>query len=181
MSDSGRPEVLTKSIWLCGLMGSGKSTVGAAAAAHFAVPFVDNDATVAELAGWSTVDLADRSREVLHAWESRYVRHLAGRAEVVVAGIAASSADRPDDLAVLRASGLLVYLRCDAATLADRVRRDPRRPLLDEHPEALLADMFDRRDPVLRRAAHLVIPGQEEVSVQVRLLVAAAVEAGAES
>ena len=85
MSGSSRREVLTKSIWLCGLMGSGKSTVGAAAAAHFAVPFVDNDATVAELAGWSTVDLADRSREVLHAWESRYVRHLAGRAEDVAA------------------------------------------------------------------------------------------------
>ncbi len=140
---------------------------------HFGIPFVDNDATIADFAGCSTVDLALQSKEVLHRWEARYVQQLAQRADVVVAGIAASSADRPDDLTVLKASGFLVYLRCDVATLAERVRKDPRRPLLDERPEGLLTSMFDRRDPILRQAAHLVIAGSEPVREQLRLLEAA--------
>ena len=164
---------LSTSIWLCGLMGSGRSTLGTAAAMHFGIPFVDNDATIADFAGCSTVDLALQSKEVLHRWEARYVQQLAQRADVVVAGIAASSADRPDDLTVLKASGFLVYLRCDVATLAERVRKDPRRPLLDERPEGLLTSMFDRRDPILRQAAHLVIAGSEPVREQLRLLEAA--------
>jgi shikimate kinase len=151
-------------------MGSGKTTLGTAAATHYAVPFLDNDATIAALAGCSTVELAVQSKEVLHEWESRYVEQLAQREDVIVAGIAASSADRPGDLERLCASGLLVYLRCDVDTLAQRVHRGPRRPLLDERPEALLTTMFERRDPVLLQGAHLVMPGTEPVTAQIQMI-----------
>jgi shikimate kinase len=143
--------------WLIGLMGCGKSTVGAGVAQVVGVTYTDNDRAVGVLAGRSTVDLAGEGGSVLHDWESRYVGGLVGLDPPVVAGIPASIAERPGDLDLLAGSGLLVYLRVDPATLAARVARDPPRPWLGADPAALLTAMFAVRDPVLTAAASRVI------------------------
>jgi shikimate kinase len=142
--------------WLVGLMGSGKSTVGRAVAAVVGAGYIDNDEAVAALAGSSTVDLAREGGSVLHDWEVRYVEQLVGLAPPVVAGIPASIADRPTELALLAAHGLLIYLRTDPATLARRVAADPPRPWLGADPGRLLAVMFSARDPVLVGASLVV-------------------------
>ncbi|SHF58028.1 shikimate kinase [Jatrophihabitans endophyticus] len=144
------------SIYLIGLMGSGKTTVGRRLAARLDVGYVDNDEAVAGLAGVSSVELARRGGSELHEWEARYVTTLLDRDAVVVAGIAASSADRPAELAALAAAGLLVYLHCPPAVLAARVRADGPRPWLPADPETMIADMYERRDAVLREHATIV-------------------------
>jgi shikimate kinase len=149
-------------VWLAGLMGSGKSTVGRSLAARLGCGYVDNDEEIRRLAGRFTVDLAADGS--LHAWESRYVSHAARLAAPLIAGIPASTADRPSDLRLLRDSGYLVYLRCDLASLAARVRKDPPRPWLSGAPEPLLAGMLEARDPVLSTAADLVLDGGASVA-----------------
>jgi shikimate kinase len=149
-------------VWLAGLMGSGKSTVGRSLAACLGCGYVDNDEEIRRLAGRSTVDLAADGS--LHAWESRYVSHVARLPSQLIAGIPASAADRPSDLRLLRDCGYLVYLRCDLASLAARVRKDPPRPWLSGDPEPLLAGMFEARDPVLSTAADLVVDGGASVA-----------------
>jgi shikimate kinase len=146
-------------IWLTGLMGCGKSTVGAVVAADLGADYLDNDAIIASLAGRSTVELAAAGGELLHEWESRYVQQIVDRPTPVVAGIPASIAERPADLDLLRHHGLLVYLRCDLATLVARVSADPPRPWLSGDPEEVLAGMLAVRDPLLRAAATLVVDG----------------------
>lgn len=144
-------------IWLIGLMGSGKSTVGALVANAFGTRYVDNDLAIASMAGHSTVELSEAGGELLHEWESRYVHRLVGQAPPVVAGIPASIADRPGDLALLRSRGLLVYLRADLDTLVARVRTGPPRPWLSEGPAEVLAGMLAGRDGPLGSAAALVV------------------------
>jgi shikimate kinase len=146
-------------IWLIGLMGCGKSTVGTLVAGELGELYVDNDATIAALAGRSTVELAGAGGELLHDWESRYVARIVEMPPPVVAGIPASIAERPADLALLSAHGLLVYLRCDLATLVTRVRADPPRPWLSGDPEPVLGGMLAMRDPLLEVAANLVVDG----------------------
>jgi shikimate kinase len=166
--------------WLVGLMGSGKSTVGAAVAQVVGVVYTDNDRAVGALAGRSTVDLAGEGGSVLHDWESRYVGGLVGLDPPVVAGIPASIADRPDDLDLRAGHGLLIYLRVDPATLAARVARDPPRPWLGSEPVALLAAMFAARDPALAAAASRVIDATAPPSAVVAAVLAArAVHLGA--
>lgn len=154
-------------MWLIGLMASGKSTVGRELARRRGWPYVDNDASIQAMAGHSTVWLAAQGGEVLHEWEARLVAHLAGLPAPLVAGIPASTADRPDDLALLRRTGLLVFLRCDLDTLVHRVAADPPRPWLDADVRPLLGAMLRRRDPVLAAAAHLVLDGTQPVTAVV--------------
>jgi shikimate kinase len=137
-------------VYLIGLMGSGKSTVGRTLAMQLGRPYVDNDATIAQLAGRSTVALARDGGAVLHQWEARYAQHLRELSLRFVAGVPASAADRPDELRALRESGTLTYLRCDVDTLVRRVRSDAPRPWLTGDIRSIVQRMFDQRDLVLQ-------------------------------
>lgn len=114
--------------WLGGLTGSGKSTVGRALAASLGCRYTDNDVTVHALAGRLPVDLAAAGGTLLHDWESRYVWRVSELSPPLVAGIPASAADRPADLALLAGTGRLIYLRCGVPALVRRVSADPPRP-----------------------------------------------------
>ena len=165
-----RPTTFAGRVWLTGLMGSGKSTVGHLVAESLRARYLDNDNAVALLAGRSTVELSEEGGELLHEWESRYVHRAVDLAPPVVAGIPASIADRPDDLALLHARGLLVYLRADLDTLVARVEADPPRPWLKEAPATVLAGMLAARDRPLSSAAALVVDASrpaDEVAAQI--------------
>lgn len=160
-------------VFLVGLMGCGKTTVGTAAATALGVPFVDNDVRIAALAGTSTVALAAAGGDALHAWESRYAADCAARTDPAVVGVPASCADRPEDLELLRGAGTLAHLRVGAAELERRVLADGPRPWLSADPaavRALVADLHARRDPVLAGAAHLVLDGEQPVDAVVDAL-----------
>ena len=150
-------------VWLIGPMASGKSTVGRALAERLGCEYVDNDASVAELAGTSTLALSEEGGEVLHDWESRYVDHVISRPGPFVAGIAASSGDRPDDLRALAGAGLLVVLDVDLDVLVERVRNDPPRPFMSGDVRGDLQERIARRSPALREHAGLVLDGADPV------------------
>jgi shikimate kinase len=165
-----RPSTFAGRVWLTGLMGSGKSTVGHLVAESLRARYLDNDNAVALLAGRSTVELSEAGGDLLHEWESRYVHRVVELAPPVVAGIPASIADRPDDLALLHASGLLVYLQADLDTLVARVQADPPRPWLNDAPAEVLARMLAARDQPLSSSAMLVVDAtrpSDEVAAEI--------------
>jgi shikimate kinase len=160
------------SIWLVGLMGSGKSTVGRALAPVLGYEYVDNDATIAVLAGRSTVELAASGGTSLHDWESRYVHDLVANQRHVVAGIPASAADRPDNLHLLSDSGAIIYLRCDVDTLVRRIQAGGPRPWLTDNVRQFIEATMVARDPMYLRVAHEVIDGTLPVPAIVDIIVA---------
>lgn len=158
-------------IWLAGLMGSGKSTVGRALASVLGYDYVDNDTTIAVKAGQSTVELAASGGTLLHDWESRYIHELVAEQRHIVAGIPASAADRYADLQLLHKSGAIIYLRCDVDTLAARVQADGPRPWLTHDVRPIIEAMMASRDPVYLRFAYDVIDGSLPVSAIVDTIV----------
>ncbi|WP_261569394.1 shikimate kinase [Frankia gtarii] len=143
-------------IFLVGLMGSGKSTVGRVLADRLGRPYLDNDALLQQRTGLDAPALADLGRQALHAQESRQLRALLDAPVPYVAGIAASVADNPDDLARIAAAGRVVYLRASPRTLARRVGHGQGRPWLDGDLLTTLTRMFAARDDSYRRVGHVV-------------------------
>lgn len=143
-------------IWLIGSMGAGKTAVGRALAGLLEVPLLDNDDELHRLSGRTTAELAG-SGDDLHGLEAEQLAAAASRPPPFVAGVAASVADRPGDLALLNRTGLVVYLRVPADVLAKRVMAGPERPWLDEAPEQWLRTHLERRDPAYVRTADLVV------------------------
>ncbi|KJE25353.1 shikimate kinase [Frankia torreyi] len=143
-------------IFLVGLMGSGKSTVGRALADRLGRPYLDNDALLQQRTGLDAPALADLGRAALHDQESRQLHALLDTPAPYVAGIAASVADNPDDLGRIADAGRVVYLRATPATLARRVGRGQGRPWLGEDLLTTLNEMFAARDDAYRRVGQVV-------------------------
>lgn len=144
---------------LVGLMGSGKSTVGLALAERLGRQLLDTDALVEARAGRSIRDIfATDGEQAFRDLEAEVLAEvLAGSTPAVVAtggGVVLREANR----AALRlADARVVWLCAEPATLLERVRSAPHRPLLDDDPAGTLQRMADERAPWYRDVADLVI------------------------
>ncbi len=137
-------------------MGAGKSTVGTALATLLGCRYLDNDVLLTQQARAGPRELATAGPAALHDQESRQLRTLVGLPGPFVAGVAASVADRPHDMALMAATGWVGYLRATPRTLAERVGAGAGRPWLADNQRAVLESMFAARDRVYRSADHVV-------------------------
>ena len=135
---------------LVGLMGAGKTTVGAACATRLARPFVDTDDVVEANTGMSVAEL------FAHEGESRF-RELERQAVVdacatpapAVIACGGGAVIDGDNRRRLHQAGFVVWLQAAAATLMARVKTGAERPLLDGRGTATL-----ERLAVVRAAAY---------------------------
>jgi shikimate kinase len=142
-----------KQVVLVGLMGSGKSTVGALLAPRTGRVFVDVDVAIAAHTGKSVRELWEEGGEVAY-------RHLESEAvlrvlrETTPAVLAAPGGVVLDPVVRAALSGcVVVWLRARPSTLAGRVRPGDHRPLLGDRPAETLAAMADARSELYRQVA----------------------------
>ncbi len=131
---------MNRSIFLVGLSGSGKTTVGRLLAAHLGARFIDTDAELERIAGRSIPDIfASEGEAAFRALERQIVLHVSEDGPLVVSTGGGAPMD-PASRRVMHASGTIVCL--DAATdvllarLADQGTSD--RPLLSDNGEETL-------------------------------------------
>jgi shikimate kinase len=137
-------------IVVVGLMGSGKTTVGAALARALARPHRDSDRDIARSAGTTAREIAAAEGiEHLHALELDHLLDALQEPNPTVVSAAASVIDTSDARAALADPAVnVVWLRGDPSLLAVRAARDDHRP--SPEPPALQAA---RRDPLFAEVA----------------------------
>ena len=145
-------------VLLIGMMGSGKSTIGRSLSAATGWPYVDNDEIVLEANGATARQiLAERGEAPMRAAESdaliRGVRTPAPAVIGVAAGTILESANRDR----LRAGGVVVWLRADAAALESRATGADHRPWLDTGGGSWIRDAAAKRDPLYASVADVVV------------------------
>ncbi len=142
-------------VFLVGMPGSGKSTVGPELAARLRVPFVELDAEIERAAGKTVREIFEEEGEArFRELEAAALGEAAARDPSVVScggGVVLEPANR----VTLRATGEVVFLSVPLAVLADRVRPAAERPLI--RAEGDLARLYAEREPLYREfAAHVV-------------------------
>jgi shikimate kinase len=155
MPEGPPAETTARRVFLTGMMGCGKSAVGTRLAQLLGVSCLDNDALLALREGHDLVEVADEGPEHLHRVEAEIARDLCSHPAPFVAGIAASVVEDATSVAMLRASGTVIYLRARPETLLVRVRATPR-PWLEDDPLGWIRTTLARREPLFVAAAHLV-------------------------
>jgi shikimate kinase len=124
-------------LWLVGMTGVGKTTVGEKVARVLKTDFVDMDELMERRWGpipeqWSRYgEPTFRRREALLVTEIV----ASGRSAVIATG--GGTVTDPASVQAMRSSGTVIWLRATAHTLADRVQGHPR-PILDEQPLELI-------------------------------------------
>jgi shikimate kinase len=115
-------------VWLVGMMGVGKTTVGALVAERLGLPLVDSDGMVMERTGRTIPDLFDDGEEVFRSAERAAIAEIASAADCVVSTGGGAVLDDAN-VAAMRSAGRVVLLRADLPELIDRIAGGKGRPL----------------------------------------------------
>ena len=159
-------------IVLVGLMGSGKTTVGAALAATLGVPHRDSDADMEREIGMTGRELTARDGiDALHAVATRHLRRALEEPGTTVISAAASTIDDADCRAALRdPRHIVVWLQASPAALAARQRPDDHRPDLGDDLTDVLQGQAERRSDALREVADLTLDATEPPAALVKTI-----------
>lgn len=154
-------------LFLVGLMGAGKTTVGRLLARRLRRPFYDSDHEVEQRCGVEIAVIFDIEGEAgFRARESQVIDELSALDGVVLATGGGAVLD-PANRRRLAARGTVVYLHALPADLYPRIRHDRKRPLLaTPDPRLRLEQLYAQRDPLYREVADCVIDtGRQSASV----------------
>jgi shikimate kinase len=148
----GRPVVLI------GPMAVGKSAIGHQLAQQLGVPFVDTDAVIVAAHGSIADIFAGRGEHAFREIEARTVADVVEAADGTTTVISLGGGAVLDSgTQQLIGRCTVVYLECDADTVASRIARNSGRPLLAGDAMGRWTAMFATRKPVYERLADITL------------------------
>jgi len=157
-----------KNIFLVGLMGAGKTTVGKLLARHSELEFIDSDHEIERRTGVKIPLIFELEGEAgFRKRESQVIRDLVERKNVVLA-TGGGAVLLPENREVLSAHGTVIYLCASVNELCHRTKGDRNRPLLQtEDPRARFEALYQQRDPLYREIADWVVDtgGQPAINI----------------
>ena len=131
-------------IFLCGFMGCGKSTVGRELAALMDKPFTDMDRCIEKKAGMSIPEIfAEKGEKTFRTMETSAVKELAASDEVVACGGGAML--KSENAEAAAAGGIVVYLDADFETCYKRISGDKNRPIVMANTKESLEGIYNDR------------------------------------
>lgn len=152
------PHPKNNNIFLVGLMGAGKTTIGRQLARKLGKRFVDSDHEIEARTGASIPWIFEIEGEAsFRRREADVIRELTAQDDLVLA-TGGGAVLNPASRALLAERGTVIYLRASIGSILQRTSHDKNRPLLQTaDPRARLEELLAQRDPLYREIADLVI------------------------
>jgi shikimate kinase len=163
---------LTKNIYLVGLMGAGKSTVGKLLARKLDRRFIDADAFIEERCGVKIPVIFEMEGEAgFRKREAQAIKEVVQEESIVLA-TGGGAVILPENRALLSSRGTVIYLHAGATELWHRTKGGEGRPLLQTgDARQTLENLYRVRDPLYREIAdHVIETGKPSVNQLVHTL-----------
>ncbi|WEF32540.1 bifunctional shikimate kinase/3-dehydroquinate synthase AroKB [Pseudoduganella chitinolytica] len=160
-------------VFLVGLMGAGKTTIGRMLARKLGMRFVDSDHEIEARTGATIPWIFEIEGEgSFRRREAEVIRDLCGQEGIVLA-TGGGAILNPDSRALLQQRGTVVYLRASIGSILARTSHDKNRPLLQTaDPRAKLEELLAQREPLYLEMAHLVVDtGRPNVQSMVQIII----------
>ena len=146
-------------LFLIGMMGSWKSTVGKKLAVELNMQFIDTDDEIEEMTEMKVADIFEEfGEEKFRDMESAYFVEKTKEKGILFStggGIVLNKNNRK----VMRENGRTILLDASAKTLAQRIHNTGKRPLLkdSDNLEVLLQSIRQERHPLYLECAQLIV------------------------
>ncbi|MCL1881338.1 MAG: shikimate kinase [Oscillospiraceae bacterium] len=164
-----KPKVKAKLIFLCGFMGSGKSTIGKLAAKKAGIGFIDLDDEIVKTAGKSIPEIfAERGEGHFRQIESATLALVVAAAaitsdKVIIIALGGGTIVDPKNANTVNEFGKTVFIDCDFETCYNRIKNDPNRPLVKTEDE--LKNLYKIRRIAYQKYAKHTINGGNEIDI----------------
>ena len=145
--------MITHSIFLIGLMGAGKTTIGRRLALTLRREFLDSDHEIEQRAGASIPLIFELEGEAgFRAREKAIIAELTQQPGIVLA-TGGGAMLNPETRALMKTHSVSVWMRADLKVIAERVQRRDTRPLLrGRDPLEALSQLAEARYPIYAQA-----------------------------
>lgn len=144
---------------LCGMMGSGKTTIGVEIAGKTGRRWYDTDGVIVDRYGKISDIFEYYGENYFRKIETEVVKELSSQ-DGLILSTGGGLVLKEENTEFLKKNGIIVFLRAKKETLAGRLTVDGTRPLLQAKTESIL-DRLDKllkeRSPVYERVADLTV------------------------
>lgn len=149
---------MAEHIFVIGMMGCGKTTVGRLLAERLGWRHLDSDEQVARDTRRTVPEIfAERGEPAFRAAERKALAAGAVSDTPTVVSVAGGAVLDPDNRRMLAHNGVVVWLRAEVETLARRVGDGVGRPLLGDDPAGALRRLYAERRPIYEDLAQVVL------------------------
>lgn len=151
-------DIKNSNIFLIGLMGAGKSTVGKLIARKLERRFIDSDHTLEERCGVKISTIFEMEGEAgFRKREAQIIDELTRDHRIVLA-TGGGAVLLPENRKALAERGTVIYLHANPIELWHRTKGSENRPLLQNgDSKAILENLYAIRDPLYREIADFII------------------------
>lgn len=148
-------------LYLVGMMGVGKTTVGKLLAEEIGYRFVDTDEVIVKAAGKSINEIfAENGEAEFRQLESDVLAQVCAYTKLVIA-TGGGIVMQQHNWSYLH-HGLIVWLDVPVQIILQRLAEDDTRPLLQDDPESKLRSLLEQRQPMYSQAdLHITINATE--------------------
>ena len=151
-------ESFKNNIFVVGLMGAGKTTIGRILARKLGMRFIDSDHEIEARSGASIPWIFEIEGEPsFRRREADVIRELTAQQGIVLATGGGAILDA-ESRAYLKARGTVIYLRANVSNILARTSHDKNRPLLQTaDPRKRIEQLIEQREPLYQQVADVTI------------------------
>ena len=147
-----------KNIILVGFMGAGKTSLASYLAQQLSMKTIETDEEIVRREGMSISEIFDLYGEsYFRDRESEVIRDVKEGHQMVIS-VGGGSVIRDENVANMKASGIIILLTATPSTILNRVKDSTERPLLNGHMnESYIGKLMDRRKSRYEEVADYMI------------------------
>lgn len=144
-------------IILCGMMGSGKTTVADALSKIYCLERVDTDEIIVSRYGAIDKIFATFGEEHFRDIETEVIKEVANTLGSAVISLGGGAVLRAENVDYLKRTGKIFYLRATADTIIKRLKGDNTRPLLRGNLEERVHSVLSVRSGIYEGIADIIV------------------------
>lgn len=151
-------EGISRSIFLIGFMGAGKSTIARALQRELGFPLIEMDERIVKEQGMSINDIfAQYGEDHFRDIESQLIVDI-GKEEPSIVSCGGGVVVRPQNTQNMKEIGRIVFLKSTPETIYERVKNSTDRPILNGHMNVeYIAELMEKRRALYEAAADITI------------------------
>ena len=151
-------------IYLCGFMGCGKSTVGKLLAQKLGMRFTDLDDYIENSEGMSIPDIfSEKGEPYFREKEAQAVKELSAENSVVACG--GGTIINDNSARIARENGTVIFLDIPFGECYERIKDNPHRPLVLNNTKEKLHEIFSTRHDIYMKNSTLAVDADKSPSL----------------